>query len=57
MPIPKPTPEESLAEFMSRCMGDPQEFMSRCMGDAQMEKEYPNDRQRVAVCARQWKEK
>ena len=46
MPIPKPTPEESLAEFMSRCMGDPL-----------MEKEYPNDRQRVAVCARQWKEK
>jgi hypothetical protein len=46
MPIPKPKPQESLAEFMSRCMGD-----------AQMEKEYPNDRQRVAVCARQWKEK
>jgi hypothetical protein len=46
MPIPKPTPEENMAGFLSRCMAD-----------ETMTQEYPNERQRIAVCARQWKEK
>jgi len=32
-------------------------FLSRCMADETMNAEYPNERQRIAVCARQWKEK
>ncbi len=32
-------------------------FLSRCMADETMVAEYPNERQRIAICARQWKEK
>lgn len=46
MPIPKPEPQENMAGFLSRCMADDT-----------MLAEYPNERQRIAICARQWKEK
>ena len=46
MPIPKPKAREKMTEFLGRCMTD-----------ATMEQEYPNKNQRIAVCARQWKEK
>lgn len=39
MPLPKPKPEESNNEFMSRCMSD-----------EKAQKEYPDSQQRVAVC-------
>ena len=46
MPIPKPTEGETEKDFMSRCAGD----------DIMMT-EYPDSKQRIAVCATQWKEK
>ena len=30
------------------------EFISRCMGDDQMNKEFPDQDQRYAVCISQW---
>lgn len=44
MPIPKPAKDE-----------DNQKFVSRCMGDETMRKEYPDNKQRVAVCLGQTK--
>lgn len=46
MPIPKPQPKESQAEFMNRCMDDPK-----------MSQEYQNKSQRLAVCYLQWKKR
>lgn len=46
MPIPSPKNSEKQSEFVSRCMGD--ETMS---------KEFPNQKQRAAVCYSQWGEK
>lgn len=39
MPIPSPNKDE-----------DRKAFMSRCMGDSKMNEEYPDSKQRVAVC-------
>lgn len=39
MPIPQPQKDE-----------DRKSFMSRCMGDEKMNKEYPDSKQRTAVC-------
>ena len=39
MPIPKRTPTENK-----------QDFIQRCMRDKQMVSEFPNNRQRYAVC-------
>lgn len=44
MPIPKPNKDE-----------DRQKFVSRCIGDNTMKKEYPDSKQRVAVCLGQTK--
>jgi hypothetical protein len=33
------------------------EFVSRCMGDETMNKEFPNQKQRAAVCYSQWGDK
>lgn len=46
MPIPKPKIDESQKDFMNRCMGDDT-----------MNKEYPDGKQRAAVCSTQWKNK
>lgn len=46
MPHPKPNPEDTLDAFMHRCLEDDT-----------MVQEYPNEQQRLALCARQWKEK
>jgi HK97 family phage prohead protease len=46
MPIPKPKNDE-----------DHDEFMDRCMGDDVMNDEYPDGKQRAAVCEQQWKDK
>ena len=46
MPIPKPEPLETMSEFITRCMEDDT-----------MKSEYPNERQRVALCAKQWTKK
>jgi len=43
MPIPQPKPKE-----------DASAFMQRCMSDKVMQKEYPNTKQRAAICAVQW---
>jgi hypothetical protein len=32
------------------------EFIARCMIDPTMTTEYPNERQRVAICAKTWRE-
>lgn len=45
MPIPKPNPDE-----------DKQKFVVRCMGDEVMKKEYPDSKQRVAICIGQTKQ-
>ena len=42
MPIPKPKKGQK-----------EQEYMSRCMGDETMKKEFPDQKQRVAVCLTQ----
>lgn len=44
MPIPEPTPAESKADFLARCMSD-----------AKMLAEYPEAAQRYAVCEVQYK--
>lgn len=43
MPIPTPNPNETQTDFLSRCMGD-----------EMMLEEYPDGRQRYAVCRTQW---
>lgn len=45
MPIPKPQPQETAPKFMQRCMAD----------DV-MVQEYPNTKQRAAICAVQWRD-
>jgi hypothetical protein len=44
MPIPQPNDNE-----------DRQKFISRCMGDEVMKKDYPESKQRVAICLGQTK--
>ena len=44
MPIPRPEHDETMTEYIERCMGD-----------SVMKKEYPNNKQRIAVCAVQWR--
>lgn len=46
MPIPKPKKDEK-----------EQDFISRCMGDDVMNKEYPDQKQRAAVCYTTWRNK
>jgi hypothetical protein len=46
MPIPSPTDNEKKDAFISRCMGD-----------GVMKKEFPEAKQRVAVCMSKWKNK
>ncbi len=46
MPIPGPRKGESKDEFISRCMGD-----------SVMNREFKDQKQRAAVCYRQWKRK
>src|SRR3972149_7868276 len=45
MPMPEPRTEEKEANFIVRCMGD-----------EVMVGEYPDEKQRVAVCNTQWRE-
>lgn len=44
MPIPKPNKDENS-----------QKFVARCMGDETMKKDYPDNKQRIAVCLGQTK--
>ena len=46
MPIPKPKEKE-----------DSQKFVSRCMGNETMKKEYPDQKQRAAICLGQVKQR
>ena len=46
MPIPTPGKKEDRAKFISRCMSNPV-----------MKKEFPDNKQRVAVCHTQWRKK
>jgi len=46
MPIPKPKTGE-----------EKDKFVSRCMADSVMNKEYPDNKQRAAICYSQWKSK
>ena len=45
MPVPKPRKRE-----------EQDKFMSRCMGDSKMNEEFPDQKQRVAVCMQSWRE-
>lgn len=44
MPIPKPKPKEKK-----------EEFINRCMSDSTMVNDYPDEKQRYAVCLTQTK--
>lgn len=44
MPLPRPAGKE-----------DEKSFMSRCMGDTKTGQEFPDNKQRVAVCMSQWR--
>ena len=44
MPIPKPRVKESQSEFISRCVMD-----------SVMKREYPDKKQRLAVCYSSWR--
>lgn len=44
MPIPTPNKKTETKS----------EFVSRCMGDSTMNKEFPDQSQRAAICYRQW---
>jgi len=46
MPIPQPRDGEK-----------EDEFIPRCMGDKVMNEDYPDSKQRAAVCYSQWREK
>lgn len=46
MPIPKPRKAEKQSKFMSRCMSD-----------KITKKEFPDNKQRVAVCFSSWRKK
>jgi hypothetical protein len=46
MPLPKPKEGELQ-----------QEFTNRCMSDEAMNKEYPRQDQRLAVCYLQWRDR
>jgi hypothetical protein len=46
MPIPKPKKDEKEKEFVDRCMANPT-----------MNTEYPDNKQRFAICMNQWKGK
>jgi hypothetical protein len=46
MPLPSPKKGE-----------DQNEFMGKCMGDETMKKDFPNQKQRIAVCLSQMKRK
>lgn len=46
MPLPKPRPAESRDDFLSRCMGN-----------STMVTDFPNNRQRYAVCIGLWDKK
>jgi hypothetical protein len=46
MPVPTPSNNE-----------DMDNFMDRCMSDNNMQDEFPDRTQRVAVCTRSWDEK
>lgn len=46
MPLPKPNPGETK-----------EEFLNRCMGNDTMNEEFPDSKQRYAVCLNQWKSK
>lgn len=43
MPLPKPTKGETQKKFVSRCMGNPT-----------MRSDFPDQKQRAAVCYSQW---
>lgn len=45
MPLPEPGKKE-----------DRSTFLTRCMGNDKMRSEYPDTKQRVAVCISQWDE-
>ena len=44
MPLPKPTKNQKQSEFVSKCMGD-----------AMMNKDFPDQKQRAAVCYSQYR--
>ena len=46
MPLPKPTEDETMSKFISRCMTDPI-----------VKKEFPEREQRAAVCRSQFDKK
>lgn len=46
MPLPKPNKDEARKDFTNRCMGD-----------SIMNKEYPNQDQRFAICNSLWAKK
>lgn len=46
MPIPKPNKGEK-----------EDKFISRCMGDSVMNKDYPDQKERAAICYQSWKDK
>ena len=46
MPLPKPSKNEKQSEFVSKCMGD-----------NMMNKEFPDQKHRAAVCYSQFKRK
>lgn len=45
MPIPEPSGESQ------------KEFIGKCMGDEVMKKEFPDMKQRAAICFSKWKRK
>jgi hypothetical protein len=46
MPLPAPKKDEQKGDFISRCMGS-----------KTMNKEFPDNKQRAAVCNKQWTDK
>ena len=44
MPLPLPSPKQKEKDFINSCMGNPT-----------MNKEYPDQKQRAAICFSQWK--
>ena len=56
--VPNCVPEESFEKFVYPNSGEGEsEFISRCIGDNQMNSEFPDVKQRTAVCYSYWRRK
>ena len=56
--VPNCVPEDSFEKFVYPYSGEEEsEFISRCIGDSKMNSEFPDEKQRAAVCYSYWRKR